>query len=48
MFITISIAKVKIGHYIRESWPFLFALLAVLFLVTYIPWISLIVPRLFL
>src|SRR5690606_12287988 len=35
MFITISIAKVKIGHYIRESWPFLIALLGVLFLITY-------------
>jgi len=48
MFITISIAKVKIGHYVRESWPFLIALLAVLFLVTYVPDIALIVPRTFL
>lgn len=48
MFITISIANVKIGHYVQECWPFLIALLAVLFLVTYVPWISLIVPQLFL
>jgi tripartite ATP-independent transporter DctM subunit len=48
MFITISIAKVKIGHYIRECWPFLIALLAVLFLVTYIPDIALILPRVLL
>jgi len=48
MFITISIAKVKIGHYVRESWPFLIALLGVLFLITYVPDIALIVPKLFL
>jgi len=45
MFITISIAKVSIGHYVRESWPFLIALLLVLFLVTYVPDIALFVPR---
>jgi len=48
MFITISIAKVKIGHYVRESWPFLIALLLVLFLVTYVPDIALLIPRTFL
>lgn len=48
MFIIISIAKVKMGDYIRESWPFLFALLAVLFLVTFVPEIALVVPRMFL
>lgn len=48
MFITISIANVRMTDYIRESWPFLIALLVVLFLVTVFPGISLIVPRLFL
>lgn len=48
MFITITIANVKIVDYVKECWPFLVALIVVLMLVTFIPDISLIVPRLLL
>lgn len=46
MFITLAITKTKMEEYIRECWPFLIALVIVLMLITYIPWLVLIVPRL--
>jgi len=46
MFITLAITKTKMEEYIRECWPFLIALIIVLMLITYIPWLVLIVPRL--
>lgn len=48
MFITITIANVKIIDYVKECWPFLIALLLVLFLVTFVPSISLFLPNLLL
>lgn len=41
VFATATIAKVKINEVYREVMPFFWALLVVLALVTYIPWISL-------
>lgn len=48
MFITITIANVGIVEYVKECWPFLLALLAVLFLVTFVPSIALFLPDLLL
>lgn len=48
MFITITIANVGIMEYVKECWPFLLALLAVLLLVTFVPAISLFLPNLLL
>ena len=46
MFISTSIAKVKIEDYTKEALPYILALFIVLALVTYIPEISLLVPHL--
>jgi tripartite ATP-independent transporter DctM subunit len=46
MFTTCSITGAKIGEYIRESVPFYLVLLFCLFLITYIPQISLFLPNL--
>ena len=46
MFISTSIAKVKIEDYTKEALPYIIALFIVLALVTYIPEISLLVPHL--
>ncbi|WP_081762281.1 TRAP transporter large permease (plasmid) [Paracoccus sp. TD-10] len=48
MFITIAIAKVRIEDYVRQAWPFFLALVVALLLLTLIPSISLLLPRLFL
>ena len=48
MYAVISIAKVSMTEFARECLPFIIALLAVLFLVTYVPSIVLWVPSLFL
>ena len=46
VFATASIAQVRINEVYREVMPFLWALLGVLALVTYLPWTSLALPRL--
>ena len=48
MFIVLAITKTRMEEYVRECWPFLAALVAVLMLITYVPWLVLIVPRLFM
>ncbi|YCI06159.1 TRAP transporter large permease (plasmid) [Ensifer sp. D2-11] len=48
MFITISIAKVRIEDYVRQAWPFFIALVVALLLLTLIPAISLLLPWMFL
>lgn len=48
MFITLAITKTPMSEYIRECWPFLIALVSVLLVITYVPWIVLIIPRLFM
>lgn len=46
MFTTCSITKVSIGDFVREIYPFIIALLAVLLLITYLPQIVLFLPNL--
>lgn len=46
MFTTCSITKVSIADFMREIWPFILALLAVLMVVTYIPSLVLFLPNL--
>lgn len=41
LFTCVSIIKVKVSEYIKEGWPLLVTLLIWLFIVTYIPQISL-------
>lgn len=48
MFITISIAKVRMEDYIKQAWPFFIALIFVLLLLTLVPAISLLLPSTFL
>jgi len=46
MFIACSIARCTVGEFTREALPFIAALLLLLLLVTYVPEISLFLPRL--
>ncbi len=46
VFATATIAQVRVNDVYREVLPFFWALLGVLALVTYLPWISLWLPRL--
>ena len=45
LFVTMTIAKVRLGEIIREIWPFLIALLVALALITYVPGLSLWLPH---
>jgi tripartite ATP-independent transporter DctM subunit len=47
IFIMMAIAKVSMEDLMRECWPFMVALTLLLVLITYIPWIVLIVPDLY-
>jgi C4-dicarboxylate transporter DctM subunit len=46
MFITCAIAKCPVGEFTRESWPFILALILLLLLITYVPSLTLFLPRL--
>lgn len=48
MFITISIAKVRMEDYIKQAWPFLIALILMLLMLTMVPALSLFLPDTFL
>lgn len=48
LFVTASVAKLSLEETIKASFPWLLVLLAVLGLITYVPWISLVVPNLLL
>ena len=48
LFVTASVAKLSLEDTIKASFPWLLVLLAVLMLITYVPWISLVVPNLLL
>ncbi|MDH5499975.1 MAG: TRAP transporter large permease subunit [Gammaproteobacteria bacterium] len=48
LFVTASVAELSLEDTIRASFPWLIVLLAVLLLVTFVPWISLVVPNLLL
>ncbi len=47
LFATQAVGKVKMEPMVRELIPFLIIKIAILFLITYIPFISLWLPRLF-
>ena len=46
LFVTSAIAELPVTRVVRAAVPWLVVLLAVLVLVTYVPWVSLVVPRL--
>jgi tripartite ATP-independent transporter DctM subunit len=46
MFITCAIAKCSMGEFTREVWPFLIALIVLLMVITYVPALTLTLPRL--
>lgn len=46
MFTTCSVTKVPITDFVKEVWPFIFALLASLLVITYIPSIVMFLPNL--
>ncbi len=48
LFVTASVAKLSLEDTIKASFPWLLVLLAVLMLITYVPWISLVLPNLLL
>lgn len=47
LFVAMTIAKVSLGDLVREIWPFVLGLIGALVLITYIPAISLALPKLF-
>jgi C4-dicarboxylate transporter DctM subunit len=47
MFIVMSMTKISMEEFVRETWPFLIALIAALVVVTYCPDLVLTVPRYF-
>ena len=46
LFVTMTIAKVRMSQILPEIWPFLIGLIAALALITYVPGLSLWLPRL--
>ncbi len=48
LFVTASVAELSLEDTIKASFPWLLVLLAVLMLITYAPWISLVIPNLLL
>ncbi len=46
MFTTCSITGVRVGEFVKEIWPFIFALLVVLIIVTYMPSLVMFLPNL--
>ncbi len=48
LFVTAGVAKLSLEDTIKASFPWLLVLLAVLLLITYVPWISLVIPNLLL
>lgn len=47
MYVVMSMTKITMQEFVRETWPFLFALLAALAVVTYMPDLVLALPRYF-
>jgi TRAP-type C4-dicarboxylate transport system permease large subunit len=48
MYVVCSLAKISIGEFAKEVWPFIIALVIALGLVTYIPSLALWLPNLVL
>ena len=45
LFVLARIANISVGEATRGSWPFLLALIVALMIVTYVPWITLVLPN---
>jgi C4-dicarboxylate transporter DctM subunit len=45
LFVTAGVAELPVTRVVRAAMPWLVVLLAALVLVTYVPWVSLVVPR---
>jgi C4-dicarboxylate transporter DctM subunit len=45
LFVTAGVAQLPVTNIIRAAAPWLAVLLAALLVVTYVPWISLVLPR---
>lgn len=47
LFVVCGISKIKLGPLFKEVYPFLFVEIVILFIITYMPWFTLTLPRLF-
>jgi tripartite ATP-independent transporter DctM subunit len=47
LFVVCGISKIKLGPLFKEVFPFLIVEIAILFVITYMPWFTLALPRLF-
>jgi tripartite ATP-independent transporter DctM subunit len=47
LYVMCNVAKISLEELIREVWPFVIVETVVLLLITYFPWLVLVVPRLF-
>jgi C4-dicarboxylate transporter DctM subunit len=47
LIVVCGVAKMKIGPLLKEIFPFLMVEIAILFVITYMPWFTLTLPRLF-
>ena len=47
IFIMMAVAKVSMEELMRECWPFMLALTVLLVIITYVPWLTLVVPNLY-
>jgi tripartite ATP-independent transporter DctM subunit len=47
MFIMMTVSRLPMEAFVRELWPMFVALIAVLLLITYIPWLVLAIPSLY-
>ena len=47
LFVGCAIGKVSVDEVMRGIWPFYYVMFTVLMIVTYVPWLSLALPRLF-
>jgi hypothetical protein len=47
LFVGCAIGKVSVDEVMRGIWPFYFVMFTVLMIVTYVPWLSLALPRMF-
>ena len=47
IFIMMSIANVSMEDLMKECWPFMLALVLLLLVITYIPWLTLVIPNMY-
>jgi C4-dicarboxylate transporter DctM subunit len=46
MYVVCALSKISVSEFAREIWPFLIALIIAVFVVTYVPFLSLWLPNL--